>query len=467
MKKEILVFVFIMLLIACKQQEGKDSALFTGHIKNTNETFIKIIDYNHSYEKKIPIDKSGFFKDTIRVLKPGAYFFQIGRNYNTVFLKNGYNLNMIVDVKNFYNSINFTGEGSKINNFNNSRLHLKARLIGSSKDFFLVPVDSFLLNTESNKEAFLNLLADSDLNEKDKEIEKKIIEYDFILTRNNYDKFVYYHTKTHPDLPSDYYDLVKQFNIDDEEAYCYSKCYRTLLGERMRLMYNDTLKKNPEISIIDFTKDKIKNIKSDLIKDRIVSVMLFRQLNEKNNDLDSTYKEILQLLNSDILKKKLTKRYNSLKSTKPDMAAADFNYENYNGGTTSLKDLRGKILYIDVWASWCGPCKKELPFLAELIKKYDGTDIEFISISVDSKNNYDKWRKIVAEENVGGIQLFADSSFNSGFMKFYNVSLIPRYILIDKNGKIISAKAPRPSDKKTPLVLDSLLKSAKSSLKQN
>jgi thiol-disulfide isomerase/thioredoxin len=460
MKKDILIFVLILLHIACKQ-DNKDSATFSGQILNTNETFIKILDYNHSYEKKIAIDKSGNFKDTIRVSKPGAYFFQIGRNYNTVFLKNGYDLHMTVDVNDFYNSIRFSGKGSKINNFNISRLHLKAKLIGNSKDFFLVPLDSFLVRTEANKKAFLELLNNSELSKEEKAIESKIIKYDFILTRNNYDKFVYYHTKKHPDLPEDYYDPVKYFNIDDEEAYCYSKCYRTLLGEKMRLLYNDTLKKNPYISIIDFTKDKVKNIHSVLIKDRIISVMLFRQINAKNKNLDSDYKEILQLLNSKILKDKLTKKYNSLKSTKPKMEAIDFNYENYNGGKTSLKDLRGKIVYIDVWASWCGPCKKEMPALAKLIKKYKGTDIEFVSISVDSKNNYDKWRKIVADENLGGIQLFSDNSFKSEFMKFYNVSLIPRYILIDKNGKIISSQAPRPSDKKTTQLLDSLLANMK------
>jgi thiol-disulfide isomerase/thioredoxin len=454
--KNFFTFYILLLIFASCKNERKPYATFSGTIENTNESVIKVVDYNHSYDKDIPIGKSGKFSDTISVLKPGTYFFQVGRNYSTFHLKNGYDLNLKLNIKDFYNTISFTGEGSKVNNFNISRLKLKSKLIGVSKDFFLVPLDTFLMKTDNNKRAFLDLLNNSGIKGNDKTVQEKIIEYDYILTRNNYDKFVYYHTKEHPELPLNYYDPIKQMNIDDEESYCYSKSYRTLLGENWRLTFKDALKDNPNLSIFDFTKNKISNVKSILIRDRFIS-MLFRQINSKNPNLESDYKTVLGLLTSKRLKDKLTKRYNALKSSKPSMKVKGFEYENFKGGKTSLNDLKGKLVYVDIWATWCGPCKKEIPYLEELIIKYKGQEIEFVSISVDSRKDLDKWKKMVAEKNLKGIQLFSDNSFKSDFMKFYNVSLIPRYMLIDENGDIITAQAPRPSDKNTPVVLDSLL----------
>jgi thiol-disulfide isomerase/thioredoxin len=455
MKNSVIIYIFFLVFLSCKNDE-KQYATFSGTIKNTNEPVIKVVDYNHSYDKDISIDESGKFSDTISILKSGTYFFQVGSKYSTFHLKNGYNLNLKVNMKDFYNTISFTGEGSDVNNFNISRKKLKGKLIGVSKDFFLVPLDSFLLKTDNNRKDFLKLLDNSGIKGNDKTIQEKIIEYDYILTRNNYDKFVYYHTKKHPKLPLDYYDPIKKINIDDEESYCYSKSYRTLLGENFRLTYKDALKENPDLSIIDFTKDKISNVKSVLIKDQFIS-MLFRQINSKNPNLESDYKTVLELLTSKRFKDKLTKRYNALKSSKPSMKAKGFEYENFKGGKTSLNDLKGKLVYIDIWASWCGPCKREIPYLEKLIHKYKGNNIEFVSISVDSKKDHDKWKKMVTEKDLKGIQLFADNSFKSDFIKFYNVNLIPRYFLIDEKGDIISAQAPRPSDKNTPKVLDSLL----------
>ena len=117
----------------------------------------------------------------------------------------------------------------------------------------------------------------------------------------------------------------------------------------------------------------------------------------------------------------------------------DFNYENYNGGMTSLKDLRGKLLYIDVWATWCGPCLIEMPDLSKLINEYSGKNIEFVSISIDSKNDYDKWRQMVKEKNIGGVHLYDSEGLNSNFMKAFSVVLITRLM---QKGKLLLQQRP-------------------------
>ena len=123
-----------------------------------------------------------------------------------------------------------------------------------------------------------------------------------------------------------------------------------------------------------------------------------------------------------------------------------FNYENYKGGSNSLDDYKGKYVYLDIWATWCAPCKAEIPFLKQLEKDFHGRNIEFISISVDKKQAYDKWRKMVEEEELTGVQLYADNDFQSDFIQAYGINAIPRFILIDPEGNIVSANEKRPSD---------------------
>jgi thiol-disulfide isomerase/thioredoxin len=136
----------------------------------------------------------------------------------------------------------------------------------------------------------------------------------------------------------------------------------------------------------------------------------------------------------------------------------DFAYENYKGGTTKLSDLKGKYVYIDTWATWCGPCRQEIPHLQKVEEKYKGKNIEFVSISVDVQKDNEKWKKFVADKALGGIQLFADKDWSSDFIKAYNINSIPRFILIDTKGVIVSADAERPSSPELTKMLDELLK---------
>lgn len=129
-----------------------------------------------------------------------------------------------------------------------------------------------------------------------------------------------------------------------------------------------------------------------------------------------------------------------------------FDYENHKGGTTSLADLKGKYVYIDMWATWCGPCKKEIPHLKEVEEKYHGKNIEFVSISLDK--NKEAWTKMVTEKELGGVQLhFGD---DQEFSKAYQITGIPRFILLDPKGNIVDADAPRPSSPKLIELFSSL-----------
>ncbi|MFV5683939.1 TlpA family protein disulfide reductase [Flavobacterium sp. GB2R13] len=134
-----------------------------------------------------------------------------------------------------------------------------------------------------------------------------------------------------------------------------------------------------------------------------------------------------------------------------------FDYDNYAGGKTKLEDLKGKYVYIDVWATWCGPCRAEIPFKKKNEGKYHDKNISFVSISIDVQKDMEKWKTLIKDKELGGIQLFADNDWNSKFAKDYGINSIPRFILIDPNGKIINADALRPSAPKLEIQLNTLL----------
>lgn len=135
----------------------------------------------------------------------------------------------------------------------------------------------------------------------------------------------------------------------------------------------------------------------------------------------------------------------------------EFDYENFKGGKTKLSDLKGKYIYIDLWATWCAPCRAEIPYLQKIEEKYHGKNIEFVSISIDKAKDNEKWKKFVTDKKLGGVQLFADKDWESEFVVNYGVDGIPRFILIDPKGNVVSADAERPSSPDLQKQLDSIL----------
>lgn len=182
----------------------------------------------------------------------------------------------------------------------------------------------------------------------------------------------------------------------------------------------------------------------------------------ENKKLDPVFVDLQKKsieVNYDEVVKYYKKNYeaNLAKSKLNNTMSPSFDYENHKGGKTKLEDLKGKYVYVDVWATWCGPCRAEIPSLKAIEEKYHGKNIEFVSISIDVAKDHDKWKSFVTDKSLGGIQLFADKDWNSDFMKGYGINSIPRFILIDPNGKIVKSDAARPSNPVLKEELDKLL----------
>jgi peroxiredoxin len=139
------------------------------------------------------------------------------------------------------------------------------------------------------------------------------------------------------------------------------------------------------------------------------------------------------------------KRYEELYLFAKGTPGYDFELKDVNDKTYTLSDFKGKVVVMDIWAMWCGACLNEMPYFQKVEEAFkDRTDIEFIGLSHDGLARKDVWKKFVAKNGCTNVQLLAN--YNESVGKYYKIEAIPRYLIFDKEGKIVTVDAPRPSD---------------------
>lgn len=323
MKKLIYLVAIALVFASCKKEVPKDYVTLSGTIANQNSD--SLIVAQQQIIKTIKVNPDGTFSDTLKV-ETGTYVIFDGKEQTPVYLKNGYDLKINVDSKQFDESITYEGAGAEANNY----LVKKALLFEKSLD--------------------LETLMDLDKESFNQKIEGVVSSLKSLLdgTQNLDASFI---------------------ASEKKEAEMMSKQLDMMYGEKQKLV---DLKGQESPKFVD--------------------------------------------------------------------------YENYAGGSMSLDDLKGKYVYIDLWATWCGPCKAEIPFLKKVEKQYHDKNIAFVSISVDRQSAYDKWRTMVSDMELTGLQLYAKE--DQTFMDAFKVSGIPRFILIDPKGQVVDPDAPRPSSER-------------------
>ncbi len=327
-----ILFVLVTLILFSCAEAPKNYATLSGKI--TNQTNDSLVIRKQAYSKTIQVAEDGSFMDTLNV-EPGVYSLYDGREATSLFLRNGFDLQVTLDTKLFDETVSYSGIGSENSNF----------------------------------------LAEKTL------LEEKL------------------------------------FDLDE-------------------LIAMDSVSREAEFQSIEKELKDFHEAATDV--DTMVT-------NYSMKRIDGTLQAYKRYLDADL----------ALKRELPEGAASPSfeDYENFNGETTSLKDLEGKYVYMDIWATWCGPCIAEIPSLKKLEKEYHDKNISFVSISIDdakrhggsAEKAHENWKKMVGEEELGGVQLFAPDGWQSDFIKAYQIYGIPRFILVDPEGKIVSASAPRPS----------------------
>lgn len=335
MKKLIYVLSLTLVFFACNEEAPKDYVTLSGTITNPNSDSLVVAQ--RTILKTIKVNEDGTFSDTLKISN-GTYFLFDGTESTSVYLENGFDLNITLDTKQFDETVSFTGNGAEASNYLAAKALLQEKTM-DDKDMFLLEKPAFEARVTEVGTSFKALLSE---------------------------------TK----------------NLDS-----------VFVGQEIK---------------------KIDGLTGYLLKDYEKQQYMAKVLAKGNSS--------------------------------PKFKG----YENIKGGTTSLDDLKGKYVYVDVWATWCGPCKREIPSLKEVEKAYHDKNIEFVSISIDKAKDHDKWLKMVEEKELGGVQLFADSDWKSQFVQDYKINGIPRFILIDPAGNIVTPNAPRPSSEDLITLFDEL-----------
>jgi len=117
--------------------------------------------------------------------------------------------------------------------------------------------------------------------------------------------------------------------------------------------------------------------------------------------------------------------------------------KNAKGETEKLSDLRGKLVLIDFWASWCGPCRHSNKDLVKLYSKYKAKGFEIYGISID--DNAEAWKKAIASDRITWKQVNEQGGWESSLVNAWRIEVIPSSFLLDKEGKVI-ARDPTPGE---------------------
>jgi len=449
--KIIPLAILALSLLSCGKQEKKiEYAIFSGKIENIDGGKLSIRNSEKEI-KEIKVLEDGTFSDTLQKIKTGYYTFKYANETSNFYLKPGYDLNLSINTKEFDESIIYSGNGALENNFL-AQIYLNNENLGQLNSYqYLGTLDevTYVHKIDSIK-GLQTLFLDKqlDLDTDFIAMEQASIIYEWASKLQLHELYKRYISKNETYKASDnFYAYEKDLNLEDENLLEVSS-YKSYLTTYYSQKANELSKKDSIENDIAQLQVVSKMVKSPKIKEFLLYGAAKYGVSY-TVDLQNYYDTFMASSIDEDHKIDITEKYNKLIKLSKGQASPKFtDYENFKGGTTSLDDLKGKYVYIDVWATWCGPCKAEIPALKKTEKKYHDKNIVFVSMSIDRKKDYDKWRTMVEEKELSGIQLFTPNDWKSDFVTDYGIMGIPRFILIDPEGNIINANAPRPSSDK-------------------
>ncbi len=251
----------------------------------------------------------------------------------------------------------------------------------------------------------------------------------------------YYQQKDLDELHQDdaYFAFLTDIELNDEAAM-YQKTYVLFLDRYFDRWVNqqEESAENPIAAKLELARERLERPVADLFQAQVIkSVLAYGDPVQVQ-----PYYEELMSGEGAAYARALTPMYERAMRLAPGEPAPNFVLKNAAGEEVSLEDLRGNVLYVDFWASWCQPCRAEMPSSRELIEQYQGEAVTFVFISLDKDE--DAWRKAMAVENLEGVHLYSPG-FGSETAEAYNVQAIPNYFIIDPAGKIADPFPPRPS----------------------
>ena len=442
-----LLLLITALFISCSKNTINTSVTIETE-KSFSASKIKFGKFQNDYTPEIT-DQGIIF--SFPQSHSGYYKLKLGNFSTDVFLEPGDSIHLSPDFLNSENK-SFTGNGILLSNYILSDVPFTEFLYKNINfdSIYSLPPKEFCRSIDSvfnfKKHRLKRFIKEKNIsNELFIKTENNRILYESSIKKNRYYRDHKFLTGEKTVLKNDFDAYLTQVDFNDS-TLLHLEAYREFLFtyfERVGLEEKD--KNNNPVSFTEHGLSKVLEILTD---NASKSYALYRimdiHLNETPvNKLGNLIDRFNQNCSNKKYKKKINTYYSRLEKLKSGNKAPEFTMPDINGKSVSLSDFKGKLVYIDIWNSFCSPCLKEVPVLEDLRKKYNGQNIVFIGISYDS--DQELWKKTMKRKNIKGIQLFANG-WNHQFGKDYLVYSNPRFILIDPNGNFIDAKAPKPSE---------------------
>lgn len=462
MKNSVLIYCAALCFIfaSCSKKKLPETAIFTGKI--SNKVSEKLFITNNGVTDTISLDNDGAFFKKINIKSASYYTLRHGREYTQFFIEPGDSIFLTLNTEKFDESIAYSGSGFEESKF-------LAEKVGFEES---MNVDYEVLFTQSEKkyiaqaEAAYNLLI--------KRIDKfasanKAVNTDFI----KYEKARAFYTwaenkisyatafKMNKDfegksLGKIYENHLKDVNLNDSTLLEIQE-FKSYLKTYLENKISDSVKNNASEDI--YLKEFINVSDKEINDTKVLSFVIYNAFKEnlayygieKLKDIFPLVKEKCKTV---IYLNELSESFTKWENISAGKNAPDFELSDKEGKMHKLSDFKNKFVIIDIWATWCAPCRREIPEFAKLHKEFKSKNIAFISISVDE--NKDEWLKFIEKEKHEWLQLHSEKA-KSTLSKDYLVHFIPRFILIGPDGKIINSKAPEPSDSKLKELLQELL----------
>ena len=358
------------------------------------------------------------------------------RNVFKFYFKGGETLQLALEKSDYKLIGTASPENSKMDDWYRTSYHLLDKAVYWTK--ISTFVDFFPEVEEMNEKIKSLKMAKGTGNKKFDEFYPTLLDFDL-----NYFAvgFLFTPRTAHPSK-DEYSDYYLNMNVDD------------YLNDKLLLFpYGDRLTANLVFRKVDLSKgpsldEQIAAIPSDVIKGQYA---LIRMAGSKTfADYSAAHDKYQQYFLLQDQKDRSQAIALSLANIKAGAPSIGFSFPDVNGKVVSLSDLKGKLVLIDVWATWCGPCKAEEPHWDKMVEQYKDKAIAFVGLSTDKDKA--AWEKYVVEKNLKGIQLHGGPG--NDISKAYSITGIPQYILLDKQGNIITPDGPRPSQAELKALID-------------
>lgn len=464
----ILFFFLLINLFGQNFNQINEPFIIKGQLSECQVEFIRFFYEDQDGIVKwdtINFEKDGkFYFETLKIVKPQTTSLQNGTQIqiNNIFVAPGYNLTITGNAKDYATlsrTKRITGIGSESNAY---RVILDSitSVRNDTTKWYLLGENELISFINKERELFDSVYT---VVYSKKTTEDKYLDYfaKMVSLDNSFIELhmlLFYAVNNHFEYKKSKNFLENNFNkeiIDNlfNDEYMVSSIYKHFILTNSYLEYlleldyqKDSLLKDRKGYILEKINNEYKGSAKDYTFYKVmVSSISFCPSKEKLNDCKELFKPyILSISNQvylDSIMAAFSQKEAELKISQIGQPAPKFTLKNNDGRLFGLDDFNGKVVYIDLWASWCGPCRAETPSLKRLYDKYkDDTRLVFISIAVN--DNLNNWRIALEKDKPEWLQLYDSDGIVS---KLYMANVIPKFILIDKKGRIVNTDAPRPS----------------------